>query len=280
MNTRTDLAIESINNIKSSSDIIKEERFVDDIKITKITINDEKSAEKLGKQKGSYITIELGEYMRNGESFSAGEILRRELSSLLPDFKSMLIIGIGNIMITPDSIGPETAKKILATRHIEKHLADQIGLHGIKSVSVLSPGVLGQTGIEVQEIVKGAKNSVNADAVLLIDALVAKDLSRLGSCVQISNTGIVPGSGVGNHRSPLTEKELGVPVFSIGVPTVVDAPTLVYELTGNDKIRKNNMIITPREIDMVIERSSELLSYGINCAVQPKIDPETIMSLV
>lgn len=280
MNTRTDLAIESINNIKSSSDIIKEERFVDDIKITKITINDEKSAEKLGKQKGSYITIELGEYMRNGESFSAGEILRRELSSLLPDFKSMLIIGIGNIMITPDSIGPETAKKILATRHIEKHLADQIGLHGIKSVSVLSPGVLGQTGIEVQEIVKGAKNSVNADAVLMIDALVAKDLSRLGSCVQISNTGIVPGSGVGNHRSPLTEKELGVPVFSIGVPTVVDAPTLVYELTGNDKIRKNNMIITPREIDMVIERSSELLSYGINCAVQPKIDPETIMSLV
>lgn len=280
MNTRTDLAIESINNIKSSSDIIKEERFVDDIKITKITINDEKSAEKLGKQKGSYITIELGEYMRNGESFSAGEILRRELSSLLPDFKSMLIIGIGNIMITPDSIGPETAKKILATRHIEKYLADQIGLHGIKSVSVLSPGVLGQTGIEVQEIVKGAKNSVNADAVLLIDALVAKDLSRLGSCVQISNTGIVPGSGVGNHRSPLTEKELGVPVFSIGVPTVVDAPTLVYELTGNDKIRKNNMIITPREIDMVIERSSELLSYGINCAVQPKIDPETIMSLV
>lgn len=280
MNTRTDLAIESINNIKSSSDIIKEERFVDNIKITKIIINDEKSAEKLGKQKGSYITIELGEYMRNGESFSAGEILRRELSSLLPDFKSMLIIGIGNIMITPDSIGPETAKKILATRHIEKHLADQIGLHGIKSVSVLSPGVLGQTGIEVQEIVKGAKNSVNADAVLLIDALVAKDLSRLGSCVQISNTGIVPGSGVGNHRSPLTEKELGVPVFSIGVPTVVDAPTLVYELTGNDKIRKNNMIITPREIDMVIERSSELLSYGINCAVQPKIDPETIMSLV
>lgn len=280
MNTRTDLAIESIVNVKSSSDIIKQEKQIDEIKVTKVTINNDNSAKELGKPKGTYITIELGEFMRSGEDFTAREILRKELLSILPDFKNLLIVGIGNRMITPDSIGPETARQLLATRHIEKNLAENIGLSGIKSVSVLSPGVLGQTGIEVAEIVKSAKESIKADAVILIDALVAKDLGRLGSTVQISNTGIVPGSGVGNHRSALTEKELGVPVFSIGVPTVVDAPTLVYELTGERNIKNNGMIITPREIDMVIERASELLSYGINCAVQPNIDPGIIMSLV
>lgn len=280
MNVRTDLAIESISDIKSTKDIEREEKQIEDIKVTKIKINSEKSAKELNKPKGIYITIELGKFMRNGEDDSAKEILRKELNSILPDFNNLLIVGIGNTFITPDSLGPETAKKLLATRHIEKDLANEIGLNGMKSVSVISPGVLGQTGIEVQEIVNASINSIKADSVLLIDALVAKDLSRLGSTVQISDTGIVPGSGVGNHRAALTKEKLGVPVFSIGVPTVVDAATLVYELTGETIKDKTDMIITPREIDTVIERSCDLLSFGINCAVQPKISPELIMSLV
>lgn len=280
MNVRTDLAIESIANIKSYSDIIKQEKEIDNIKITSIKINSKKASAELNKPIGKYITVEFGKYMCNGEDFSAKEILRKELKTVLPQFNNALVVGIGNSLITSDSLGPQTAKKLLATRHIEKSLAEEIGLKGIKSVSVLAPGVLGQTGIETQEIIISAVKSVKADIVLIIDALVAKDLCRLGSTVQISNTGIVPGSGVGNHRSPLTETELGVPVFSIGVPTVVDAKTLVYELSGKIINQNTDMIITPKEIDTVIERSRDLLSYGINCALQPKISPEVIMSLV
>lgn len=280
MEAHTDLAIESITDQENCPDIIKQEEFSGEIKITRIEIRSDEMSEKLRKPKGHYVTLELGEFMRNGEEIEAKEVIKNELLRLLPDFNSLLVVGVGNVSITPDSLGPLTANRILATRHLEKGLTEQLGFSGIKSVSVIAPGVLGQTGIEVMELVRSAAKSVNADAVLLIDALVAKELSRLGSTVQMSDTGLIPGSGVGNHRSPLTEQSLGVKVYSVGVPTVANAATLVYELTGEKINNKTSMIITPREIDTVIKRSCDLLSYGINCAAQPKIDSQTVMALV
>lgn len=280
MQTHTDLAIESITEQQIDNDITREEEFSGEIKVTRIEIKSDEKAEKLSKAKGHYVTVEFGEFLKYGEDTVAKETVKRELLRLLPDFKSLLVVGVGNLEITPDSLGPLTANKILATRHLKKDLVEQIGLGEMKNVSVLSPGVLGQTGIEVLEIVKSAVDSVNADAVILIDALVAKELSRLGSTVQISDTGLIPGSGVGNHRLAITKETLSVPVFSVGVPTVTDASTLVYELTGKEIDTKTRMIITPREIDTVIKRSCSLLSYGINGASQPLIDTEILVSLV
>ena len=215
------------------------------------------------------------------------QILSEEIKNMLPVNGTVLVVGLGNISITPDALGPKSAGYILATRHISDELKKSIGFENMRSVASLSPGVLGQTGIETGEIVRGIVDRIKPTAVITVDALASRNLSRLGSTVQMSDTGISPGSGVGNQRKRLDEETLGVKVISIGVPTVVDGATLAHDLIDKEKStsysvlpESEQMMVTPKEIDLLIERASKLVGMAINCALQPDISPEDIMSLV
>jgi len=281
MHGRTDLALESYEGCENQAGINKTEKSFGSVKITNIDIDTDAAAEQLSRPKGKYITIELAPLMNNSSNQDAHIAIKNELSKLINVDGTVLVVGLGNTKITPDALGPKTVARVLATRHISKELAIEIGLEGLKSVAVLSPGVLGQTGMETVEIIMGAVDRIHPKAVVTIDALAAKDLNRLGNTVQICNTGISPGSGVGNRRTEISEKTLGIPVISLGVPTVVDASTLVYELTGKEnKTENTEMIVTPREIDMVIDRASELIGHAINCALQPNVDENILLSCV
>jgi spore protease len=208
---------------------------------------------------------------------------------LLPKEGLVLVVGLGNENITPDALGPKTINLMIATRHISKEIADSVGLGDLRTVAAISPGVLGQTGIETGEIIQGVIKSVKPVAVLTIDALASRKLSRLGCTIQISDAGVTPGSGIGNSRAQISRQTLGVPVVSVGVPTVVDAATLVYDLMGKDideeeieeKLdhNKSQMIVTPKEVDLLIDRASRLLALAINSALQPTLTAEDILAM-
>ena len=191
-----------------------------------------------------------------------------------------MVAWLGNRNITPDALCPAVADKILATRHLSPYLRRQTGLTGLKDVSVIQPGVLGQTGMEAKEIIEGAVERLHPDAIIIVDALAAREVARLGRTVQLSNTGIAPGSGVGNSRTELSEKTLGVKCVTVGVPTVVDASTLCYDLIGENRREHESMIVTPRDFDRMIENSGQVIAYSLNIALQPDVDAETLISCV
>lgn len=280
---RTDLALENAETISSVPDGISlcEEEF-GPVKITRIKITDKAGENAIGKPKGSYITAEVPRFTASaGLDRKTASLLSRELGVLLPENRDLvLVVGLGNTDITPDALGPLVCEKILATRHISKDLANELGLSDLKGVAVITPGVLGKTGIETRELIFSVVKSISPSAVIIIDALAARNLSRLGSTVQISDTGICPGSGVGNSRAEISEKFLGVPVISMGVPTVVDAKTLVEDLTDNKGAGCPDMIVTPKEIDMMINRACELLSASINLCLQPSLSLDEILGLI
>lgn len=205
----------------------------------------------------------------------ASRAVGAELRALLGEnVKSVLVAGLGNANMTPDAIGPRSAEHVLVTRHLRQNGA----FSAFCSVSVLTPGVLGRTGIEAMETLRGTVRAVQPDAVIAIDALASRSLMRLCSTVQLSDTGIVPGSGVGNHRCPLSRDTLGVPVYAIGVPTVVDAATLtldVLEEAGKSDVDPaalrghETVMVTTRDIDAQIRELSRIIGYGIDLALQP-----------
>lgn len=291
---RTDLALEEKETLQTDIDGVDFEcEDFKDVKVSRLKIKSDSAAKKLRKDKGDYVTIEvptLTDDFKNAEE--KFKIIADEIKKMIPKKGLILIIGIGNIEITPDALGPKSASLILATRHISGELAKSIGLEGLRPVAVLSPGVLGQTGIEVGEIILSLVKRLNPCAVIAIDALASKHLKRLGCTVQISNTGIAPGSGIGNMRLALDKSTLGVPVIGIGVPTVVDAATLASDLLSvssqgqmdsfKEKIspRGEKMIVTPREIDLLIQRASKLISMSINCALHPHFSTDDLLSLV
>lgn len=287
MNFRTDLALERQELLKEETPQgVKSETYEkNEVVFTKISITDENGAKNLGKPIGRYITAEIPSLMKapvlDEKPITA---ISDELRGLIPEEGSVLVVGLGNTDITPDAVGPESVEMVLATRHITEELSESIGLGNLRPVAGFIPGVLGKTGIETAESIKGLVNSVKPCAVIVIDALAARKLRRLGNTVQMSDTGIVPGSGVGNARAAVNEETLGVPVISIGVPTVVDAETLVNDLTDDKKeiSRKENkeMIITPREIDLVVERASKIIAVSINKALQPHLTVDEILMLV
>ncbi len=286
MFNRTDLAVEKLIDAPSlPKSITNRETEYGNILVAHTVISDDDGAIFMGKPIGEYITVTLPHPIQNClDSEDAEKVIANEINKLLPKSpKSILVLGLGNREITPDALGPKTTECILATRHITKALADEIGLSNLKSVAVISPGVLGQTGIETGEILSAVVARIKPSAVIVIDALAAKSVKRLGVTVQLSNTGITPGAGVGNARQEINEKTLGVPVISIGIPTVVEAATLIYDLT-DQKHKKNSdygkMIVTPREIDTIIEHSARLLGLSLNRALQPEIDSEILRVLV
>ena len=196
----------------------------------------------------------------------------------------MLVVGLGNQSVTPDALGPRAAGLVLATRHIRGEFARTTGLDKLRPAAVFVPGVLGQTGVESSEMVKGICDIVKPSAVIVIDALAARSVERLGCTVQICDTGIAPGSGVGNNRMALNRETLGTLVIGLGVPTVVDARTVAVELTGREDAgnavspRGAEMMVTPREIDLIIRRASQLVAMTINAALQPDYSPLSLMS--
>lgn len=275
---RTDLALEACDtSLPHHGRIHRQEKQVGSVKVTRIQVLDDVAARQLQKPCGTYITVEWDKHAEDTDTHTA---IKEALGALLPQRGTVLVAGLGNIQITPDALGPKTAARVLATRHISAELAEKIGLRGLRSVSVLAPGVLGQTGIESMEIIAATVEKTHPDAVIAVDALAARSLGRLCRTIQISDTGISPGSGVGNSRAELSRATLGVPVISLGVPTVVDAATLVADLAGRQIEDESGMIVTPREIDMEIDRASTLIGHALNCALQPDIDEAVLRSCV
>ena len=279
---RTDLAMERREmHPQEIPGVRSHEITVGDARIIRIEIETEEGAQALQKPAGQYITIELPALNELG-AFSEDVLvsIKNEISRLLPREGLILTCGLGNTQITPDALGPKTASYILATRHIAGDFAQTLGLSSLRPAAVIAPGVLGQTGIETGEILAGIVQKVGPAAVIVVDALASRRIERLGKTVQISNTGIVPGAGVGNHRQEISEAVLGVPVISIGVRTVVDAATLASDLAGRDIVSQGEpMMVTPRDIDTLIEHAARLISHSINCALHPDMPPEDLLTL-
>ncbi len=293
MNFRTDLALErkEYADRHDLDGIISHKKTVDGITVDTITIINEQGEKTLGKPVGTYITVETAPFTKNSDLFSPSlYVLRDELKSLLPEDKGcVLVAGLGNESITPDALGPRCISLILATRHIPDEIAKEIGFSNLRSVAGIIPGVLGKTGIESSEIISGVVKKIKPCAVIVIDALASRNTERLGTTVQICNTGISPGSGVGNHRQRISEEILGIPVIGIGVPTVVDGTTMAFDILEkagvSEELRQNlnikdTMMVTPKEIDALIERASRLIAMAINTALHPDIDGEDILAIV
>lgn len=281
MNIRTDLALERINAAKISEGITKTERGKA-FKITEIKISDDKYGERIGRKKGRYITLEGAPLSRFSEGFrDMVNEFSGELCSMIPD-GPVLVIGLGNNDITPDALGPLAASKILATRHLKEELGDEDEfLSALRPVSVMASGVLGQTGIETAEIIEGLLDKLKPSCIIAMDALACSDVSRLGSTIQLSDSGISPGSGVANKRRELSGSTLGVPVIAAGVPTVVDMYTIVESMTGKRTSSDiPNMMVTPRDVDRLIERSAALISAGINLALHPELTFEDVENIM
>lgn len=259
---RTDLAVERLKMSPDSNFLQSEETQGE------FTIN------KIKDGKNAYITVTFPSLLIHGGFFEDAEkLIARLLNELLPDGDGcVLVAGLGNREITPDSLGPDTVLRVIATRHISREFAKQIDLEGLSPVAAIAPSVLGKTGIEAAEIIKAVSCSINPKAVIVIDALCAAEAERLGCTVQLSSAGITPGSGVKNSRSEISRSTLSVPVISIGVPTVIDA---------SDNFKSTEpMVVTPKDIDLLIDRAASLLGNAINICLQKEIDADILRALV
>ena len=309
-NFRTDLASErrdiyqKANNLEDQIDGIEsqKEEIDENIKVERVKITNENGQNAIGKPIGNYVTIDIKnlKIAQEEELKKSSEVLSNELRKIIDahiDKKGeILVVGLGNIYVTPDSLGPKVINEIDVTRHIINYLPQYVE-EGTRMVSAISPGVLGTTGIETVEILKGIVDNINPKLVIVIDALASRSIERISSTVQISDTGIVPGAGVGNTRSEISQKTLGIPVIAIGIPTVVETAVLVNdcldlfitklqdEAKSNDYLNKlknednyeeikealvpkdYNLIVTPKEIDDLIENMAQIVSGGINAGV-------------
>ena len=252
--------------------------------VTRVEILDEEGARALGKPVGTYLTLDVSALWRREEGafFRAAQALAYLLEPLLPEEGPVLIAGLGNPAMTPDALGPQALNHILVTRHLQEALPT------LRSVSALGAGVLGSTGIEAAEWIRGAAEHVKPAAVVIIDALAARSLDRLCSTVQVSDTGLIPGSGVGNHREALNRETLGVPVVSIGVPTVVSVETAAKDLlaqAGGDeeklgRLEGKGLFVTPDSIDFKLRELARVVGYGLDLMLQPTLEPDDLEALL
>lgn len=281
---RTDLAVEAIENHKTAAvlpHVRQSDRTLEGFAVHEVRILSEDAAREIGKPQGRYLTLELDALIRREEDAfpRACKALSTLLRELLPHPNGgpVLIAGLGNRMITPDAIGPQTADHVIATRHL---VAQSPAIFADwRPVSALAPGVLGQTGVETGEVICGVLDRVRPAAVIAVDALAAGRLSRLLHTVQLADTGITPGAGVGNARAALNEETLGVPVIAVGVPTVVDGATLAHEISSQlgqpacealDDLSQPVMITT-RDIDREVADISRMIGYAVNMALHPHL---------
>lgn len=273
MSLRTDLVAE--NNQFVNNDGIKKSAF-GECTVLELNITDKKTAELFNKPKGKYFTVKFRSFLSINNTADLKEAVLYALNSLI-DKKlrdEVLIIGLGNTDITPDALGPLTADKILATRHINKELRERLNLNNLKNVCALTPGVIGKTGIEAAETVYATAKSIKPSVIIAIDALAASNVENLCCTIQLSDTGISPGSGVNNSRKELSYDTLKTPVIAIGIPTVTDSASVIK--TNEKDIQ---MMVTPKEIDLLIDKASEFLSHTLNIFLQPDIEPEVLEAI-
>jgi len=295
---RTDLALEAQerfreDNVEISGVVIEEDyKEESDIKITKVVIETENGSRLMGKSKGTYITLEAPKMAEADEDYhrEISEELAAQLRLLIgknQEEQSILVVGLGNREVTADALGPQVVDNLFITRHVVKEYGKAAyGTQKIHLISSIEPGVTAKTGMEAAEIIRGVVEQTKPDVIIVIDALASRSTKRLNRTIQITNTGIQPGSGVGNHRNALTEESMGIPVIAIGVPTVVDAATIVGDAMDNLMSEDdgdsrgffnthcstfselNNMYVTSKDIDAVIKQVSFTLSEGINMALE------------
>ena len=311
MNFRTDLALErrdlyrKANNVANEINGLEteEEQLGETIKVTRVKVLNQEGEQAIGKKQGNYITIDIKDLKIAEEEDiqKASEAVTKELKTLIGNLvqpqEDILVVGLGNLYVTPDALGPKVIQDIDITRHLLTYMPEVLE-QDTRPVSAVSPGVLGTTGIETVEILKGIVDNVHPRLIIVIDALASRSIERISSTVQIADTGIVPGAGVGNQRKELTIDTLGIPVIAIGVPTVVEAATIaadslnlfiqklqeeahsnefLNQLQEEDKYQMikevlqpadYNFIVTPKEIDDLIENMSSIVARGINFATQ------------
>ena len=308
-NFRTDLALERRDIFRKNNDLeeidgveIESKEIDENLKVSRVKITNENGEQAIGKPMGTYITIDIKKLKlaEEDEIQKSAETLADELKEVINkhiSFKDdILVAGLGNLYVTPDSLGPKVINDIDVTRHIIKYLPQYIDENS-RPVSAISPGVLGTTGIETLEILEGIVEKIKPKLLIVIDALASRSIERISSTIQISDTGIVPGAGVGNTRKELSQKTLGIPVVAIGIPTVVESAVLVndcldlfieklqQEAKSNEYLNKlkdqdnyeeikealnptdYNMIVTPKEIDELIENMSSIVARGINMSL-------------
>lgn len=269
---RTDLAVERTAAAPELPGISQETRG-NAFSITEIRIKNDTCGAPIGKPAGRYVTLEAAALSRSSTKYQEMvEELAAELERFLPEEGCIFIAGLGNYAITPDALGPRVASKVLATRHLRTALSEEelSYLPELRPVCVLAGGVLGQTGMESAELLEAVCRQIKPVTVVAVDALACAELSRLGTTIQMSDSGISPGSGVANHRAELSKRTLGVPVIALGVPTVVDLHTAVQGIYGKSVPKdRPNMMVTPRDIDRLIDHAGDLLSCALNMALHP-----------
>lgn len=310
INFRTDLASERMDVYKRANKMendingveSEQEEINENLKVERVRITNEEGEKAIGKPQGIYTTIDIKKLRiaQEEEIEKAAQTLSNELSQIISKHidkqGEILVVGLGNESVTPDALGPKAIGEIEVTRHVIKYLPQYVN-EGTRMVSAISPGVLGTTGIETVEILQGVVENIKPKLVIVIDALASRSIERISSTIQISDTGIVPGAGVGNTRKEISERTLGIPVIAIGIPTVVELATLVSDgidifidrlqekaesneylnkLQQDDKyeevkealnVGEYNMIVTPKEIDGLIDNMKDIVARGINFAM-------------
>lgn len=319
-NFRTDLAVERKEIYRKANQLedeisgieTEEEKINDNIQVSRVKVTNEQGEQAIGKPIGTYITIDVKNLkIANEEEIKeaskiVGEELKKLVQKHLAKLDDILVVGLGNISVTPDALGPKVVNQIDITRHIINYLPQYVDQENTRPVSAISPGVLGTTGIETQEILKGIVENIKPKLLIVIDSLASRSIERISSTIQLADTGIIPGAGVGNKRKELTQETLGIPVIAIGVPTVVEAATIaadsldlfIQKMSNEVKQENNtnqekliqlleglkeedkyemikevlqpgeyNFIVTPKEIDELIENMSAVVANGINEAM-------------
>ncbi len=284
---RTDLALESAESMQgpkqemSGVSVSEEYHSRTDVTITTVMIESKNASKRLGKPNGTYITLEAPAMHEEDEEYhrEISKELADCICKLLPQKEkeiSVLVVGLGNRAVTADSLGPLVIDNLHVTRHILLEYGTAAYDTATNMISGIVPGVMARTGMESMEIIRGVSESTTPDVIIVVDALAARSTKRLNRTIQITNTGIHPGSGVGNHRSTLNEETLGRPVIAIGIPTVVDAATIVNDAIGrqceeiplSNMTELSNMYVTGKDIDEIVKRLSFTISEGINMALK------------
>lgn len=296
---RTDLALEARESIEETEGEIRGVRYEEeydeekDIRITRVMIDTKNGAKAMGKPIGTYITMEVPAMLEPDEDYhrEISECLAAQLRAIIPysdTEQAILVVGLGNRDVTADALGPHVVDNLFITRHVVREYGKAAyNVSKMHLISSIEPGVMAKTGMETAEIVKGVVEQTAPNVLIVIDALASRSIRRLNRTIQITNTGIQPGSGVGNHRNALTLESLGIPVIAIGIPTVVDAATIVSDalerlvrecgdIDKNVKIKEypqtfaelGNMYVTSKDIDAVIKRLGFTVSEGINIALE------------
>lgn len=298
---RTDLAMERRLGAGETEGVETKSVRHGEIECSEVRIMSQEASRILGKPCGRYVTISCAQRLQQEPSIKMQlcDLLTEAIARMVPPRADVLVVGLGNRRVTADALGPRVADGVLVTRHIRSQLPQTLG-DRLRTVSAVAPGVLGVTGMETAELVSGVVEHVRPGAVIAVDALAARDSGRICSTIQLSDTGISPGSGVGNHRKGLTQETLGVPVYALGVPMVVYASTIARDaidaMIGEgthaenaavgaivDRVvseRLGDLIVTPREVDTLMEQTADLIVCALNRALHPDLTQEERSALM